>query len=191
MNDRYKLLLASNSPRRKELLGMIAPGFEIAKMRDIDESYPSTLPPAEIPQYLSRLKAEAYRDQLTKDEIILTADTVVISGGKVLGKPHSQAEAIDMLRELSGKTHEVVTGVTLTSLEKSLTFAEKTEVTFDILTDEEIKWYVENFCPLDKAGAYGIQEWIGCIGITGIKGCFYNVMGLPLHHLYRTLAKFK
>ncbi len=189
IND-LKLLLASNSPRRKELLGMIAPNFGIARMHEIDESYPDDIPSREIPKYLSQLKATAYKDQLEEDEIIITADTMVISGDKVLGKPHSRSEAIEMLKDLSGKTHVVVTGVTLTSQKKSVTFDETTEVTFAPLSDEEIEWYIDNFRPYDKAGAYGIQEWIGCIGISGIKGCFYNVMGLPVHHLYRQLVNF-
>ncbi len=190
MIGKYKLLLASKSPRRKELLGMIAPDFEIARMHEIDECYPKDISSEEIPKYLSQLKALAYKDQLKEGEIIITADTMVICDGKVLGKPHSRTEAIEMLRVLSGKTHVVVTGVTVSSLEKSETFDETTEVTFSQLSEDEIEWYVDNFKPYDKAGGYGIQEWIGCIGIAGIKGCFYNVMGLPLHNLYRKLADF-
>lgn len=184
------LLLASKSPRRRELLGLIAPGFRTAETHDIEECYPDGLELAKIPEYLSRVKAEAYSHQLKDGEIIITADTVVICGDKVLGKPHSREEATAMLEKLSGKTHTVVTGVTLTSLEKSVTFAETTYVTFDKLTDEQIAWYVDTCHPFDKAGAYGIQEWIGCVGISGIKGCFYNVMGLPLHHLYSALTEF-
>lgn len=186
----HQLLLASNSPRRKELLGMILPEFKIAKMHDIDESYPSEMPPTEIPKYLSKIKAEAYKDQLESGEILITADTMVISDGKVLGKPHSREEAIGMLTRLQGKTHNVVTGVTLTSIDKSLSFAETTKVTFDHITNKDIEWYVDNYRPYDKAGAYGIQEWIGGIGIKGIKGCFYNVMGLPLNRLYRAIEQF-
>lgn len=185
-----KLLLASKSPRRRELLGMIEPKFETAVMHDVDESYPDNLPAKDIPGYLSRIKADAYKHQLKNGEIIITADTVVICEDEVLGKPCSRTEAIAMLEKLSGKTHTVVTGVTLTSLEKSLTFSESTEVTFDHLSYEQIVWYVDNCQPFDKAGAYGIQEWIGCIGISGIKGCFYNVMGLPLHRLYKALMNF-
>lgn len=188
--DKYKLLLASNSPRRKELLRLIAPNFEIARMHEIDESYPDGIPSKEIPKYLSQLKADAYKEQLNDGEVIITADTMVISDGRSLGKPHSRSEAIEMLRALSGKTHTVITGVTITSREKSVTFDETTEVSFAPLSEEEIEWYVDNFRPYDKAGAYGIQEWIGCIGIAGIKGCFYNVIGLPLHSLYRQLSDF-
>lgn len=187
---RHKLLLASQSPRRKELLEMIEPGYANAVIHDIDETYPDDMPVLKIPEYLSRIKAEAYKYQLRNDEILITADTVVICEGRVLGKPHSRTEAIAMLKQLSGKTHTVVTGVTLTSIEKSETFAETTHVTFDNLTEEQIEWYFDTFQPLDKAGAYGIQEWIGGVGISGIKGCFYNVMGLPLHHLYNVLTKF-
>lgn len=190
MSTHQRILLASNSPRRKELLGIIEPDFEIAKMHDIDESYPDGLAAEEIPPYLSRLKSEAFKEQLKSDEIIITADTMVICDGKVLGKPHSRKDAIDMLTNLSYKTHQVVTGVTLTSKEKTFTFSETTDVTFDRLTEEEINRYVDTFKPYDKAGAYGIQEWIGCIGISGIKGSFYNVMGLPLHSLYRALENF-
>lgn len=186
----HQLLLASNSPRRKELLGMISPDYKIARIHDIDESYPSDMPHMEIPEYLSKIKAEAYKDQLETGEILITADTMVICDGKMLGKPHSRGEAIDMLTRLKGKTHHVVTGVTLTSIDKSLSFSETTEVTFDHISDSDIEWYVDNYRPFDKAGAYGIQEWIGCIGIKGIKGCFYNVMGLPLNRLYRAFEYF-
>lgn len=159
-------------------------------MHDIDERYRDDIPPDDIPKFLSQVKAQAFKDQLKDKEILVTADTMVICNGKVLGKPHSRSEAIQMLQDLSGKTHSVVTGVTLTSQKRSVTFSETTDVTFDRLSDSEISWYVDTFRPYDKAGAYGIQEWIGCIGITGIKGCFYNVMGLPLHRLYRMLEEF-
>lgn len=169
---------------------MISPDYKIARIHDIDESYPSDMPHMEIPEYLSKIKAEAYKDQLETGEILITADTMVICDGKMLGKPHSRGEAIDMLTRLKGKTHHVVTGVTLTSIDKSLSFSETTEVTFDHISDSDIEWYVDNYRPFDKAGAYGIQEWIGCIGIKGIKGCFYNVMGLPLNRLYRAFEYF-
>lgn len=185
-----RLLLASNSPRRRELLRLIAPDFAIASMHDIDESYPSTLAPAEVPLFLSQLKAKAYSADLVPGEVIITADTVVINHGQILGKPHSEEEAVEMLASLMGHTHTVVTGVTLTSTEKTDSFAESTEVTFDTIGREEIEWYVRNYRPMDKAGAYGIQEWIGCVAISSIKGCFYNVMGLPLHTLYQHLRQF-
>jgi len=186
-----KILLASGSPRRRELLRLIVPEFDIARTRNVEESYPSGLPALEVAPFLSGLKAEAYSHDLVTGEIIITADTVVILDGRILGKPCDENQAVKMLRSLSGRTHHVVTGVTITSLRGSETFSEVTEVTFAHLSDREIELYVNNFHPMDKAGAYGIQEWIGCIGITSIKGCYYNVMGLPLHTLYRHLKDFK
>ncbi len=186
-----RVLLASNSPRRRELLNLMAAALEVATIHDIDGYYPADLPAEQVAPYLSALKADAYSPQLVDDEIIITADTIVINDGKILGKPHSEEQAIEMLRSLMGHTHRVVTGVTLTSKVDKDTFAETTDVTFYPLSDREIDLYVHNFHPLDKAGAYGIQEWIGCIGISGIKGCYYNVMGLPLHALYMHLQKFR
>lgn len=185
------VLLASNSPRRRELLELIVPEFGIATIHDIDETYPYTLAPEEVAPYLSKLKADAYSRELVPGEIIITADTVVINGGKILGKPRDEDNAVEILRSLMGHTHRVVTGVTLTSTVAQETFSETTDVTFSSLSDEEIDLYVKNFHPLDKAGAYGIQEWIGCVGISGINGCYYNVMGLPLHTLYLHLKDFK
>lgn len=186
------ILLASNSPRRRELLGMILPAFDIVTSKNVKETYPSDLEPTNVPAYLSRLKAEAYNDILQPNELIITADTVVILDGKILGKPKDSGEAEDMLRHLQNNTHTVVTGVTLTSLEglKQDTFSVATDVTFGPLTDGEIATYVELYKPLDKAGGYGIQEWMGGAAIEGINGCFYNVMGLPLHALYQHLKKF-
>lgn len=186
------VLLASNSPRRRELLGLIMPSFEIAVPRDIDEVYPDNLPPEEVPLYLSALKAKAYADLLTPGELIITADTIVIAEGKIMGKPHDADEAVVMLKTLQNSTHTVVTGVTLLSLEgkKTDTFSETTHVSFGPLTDDEIRLYVERFQPFDKAGAYGIQEWIGAAAISRVDGCFYNVMGLPLHTLYTHLKEF-
>lgn len=185
-----KILLASNSPRRRELLGLIQPSFKIAHLHDIDESYPASLPLRDIPTYLSLLKAKSYKDEIDDDEILVTADTVVICEDKVLGKPKAFDDAIAMLKLLRDRTHIVVTGVTLSSSDHTDTFSETTEVTFGHLSDDEISDYVLSFRPFDKAGSYGIQEWIGCVGITGIKGCFYNVMGLPLHSLYIHLRQF-
>lgn len=184
------VLLASNSPRRRELLGLIMPSFEIAVPRDIDEVYPDNLPPEEVPLYLSALKAKAYADLLTPGELIITADTIVIAEGKIMGKPHDADEAVAMLKTLQNSTHTVVTGVTLLSLEgkKTDTFSETTHVSFGPLTDDEIRLYVERFQPFDKAGAYGIQEWIGAAAISRVDGCFYNVMGLPLHTLPSQLS---
>ena len=187
-----KVLLASNSPRRRELLGMIMPEFGVAASRNIDETYPSTLAAEDVPAYLSKLKASAYASDLEANELIITADTVVICDGHIMGKPKDCDDAVAMLRTLAGRTHMVVTGVTLSSLSgrKSDTFSVSTEVTFGPLQDEEISAYVERFRPLDKAGAYGIQEWIGAAAITGIKGSFYNVMGLPLNALCNHLRDF-
>ncbi|MDE6464173.1 MAG: Maf family nucleotide pyrophosphatase [Muribaculaceae bacterium] len=185
-----KVLLASNSPRRRELLGMVLRRFEIARSKEVDETWPDGMAAAEVPVYLSKLKADAYKDDINDDELIITADTVVIDGGTILGKPRGRDEAIAMLRRLSGHTHTVVTGVSLTMSDRSESFAESTEVTFCPLSEQEIEQYVDLYRPFDKAGAYGIQEWIGAIGISGINGCYYNVMGLPLHALYMSLRRF-
>lgn len=181
------LLLASTSPRRRELLKMITPDFEIAPGRDVEEVYPASLPLEEVPVYLSRLKASAYIADLKDDDILITADTVVILDGEILGKPHSRDEAVGMLMKMQGKTHIVVTGVTLTTSSGHSSFANRTEVDFDTLSRQEIEHYVDKYRPYDKAGAYGIQEWIGAAAIIGIRGSFYNVMGLPVHTLYLKL----
>lgn len=184
-----RLLLASGSPRRRELTEQL--GIEVvrAHLKDVEETYPDTLSAAEVAPYLSRLKAEAYMGEIAPDEVLLTADTVVVDGDRILGKPRDEGEAHAMLRELSGHTHQVITGVTLASDKGMQTFSEVTEVEFAELTDDEISYYVEKYRPLDKAGAYGIQEWIGYIGIKGIKGDYYNVMGLPLRRVYEHLLK--
>lgn len=185
------VVLASNSPRRRELLYMLLPGFIIAGQRNVDESYPSGLTAEEVPVYISRSKAAAYSDMLAPDRLLLTADTVVICDGEILGKPHGGRQAaIDMLRKLSGRTHTVVTGVTLTGTDKSESFSEVTRVTFADLPGKLIEEYVDLARPYDKAGAYGIQDWIGAVGISGIEGCYYNVMGLPVHALYNHLRDF-
>ena len=187
-----KILLGSNSPRRRELLSLILPQFEVAKMKDVEEKYPADLAPEDIPAYLSKLKAKAYKDDLGENILLITADTIVLLDGKVLGKPKNRADAIDMIHKLSGQTHTVITGVTLTAAggKGSDTFSVATKVKFAVLTDEEIEMYVDRFSPLDKAGAYGIQEWLGAAAIEGIEGSFYNVMGLPLHALYVHLRDF-
>lgn len=181
------LLLASASPRRRELLGQLNAEVRLAPVKNVDESYPPSLPPADVPAFISRKKAEAYTGSLAPHEVLVTADTIVISDGKVLGKPHDEAEACAMLSELSGHVHQVVTGVTLATVDRIVTFSEMTEVEFARLTDDEIHFYVERYRPLDKAGAYGIQEWIGYVGVKGIRGDYYNVMGLPLRSLYEHL----
>ena len=185
-----RIFLASGSPRRRELLSLILPHYELAVTKEIDENYPPSLPAEEVPAYLSRLKAQAFLDELDENDLVITADTVVILDDRILGKPHSAEEARDMLASLSGRTHTVVTGVTLTAKTKSETFTEHTSVTFGVLSADDIAEYVERYKPFDKAGAYGIQEWVGAAGIAKIDGCFYNVMGLPLHALYMRLRLF-
>lgn len=184
---RYNVVLASNSPRRKELLGDLGIEFQVRTIKGIDESYPDDLPVLEIAEYISRIKAHAYRAEMHPDELIITADTVVILGDEVLGKPKDADDARRMLRELSGKTHKVVTGVTIVTTDATRSFSAISDVEFAELSDEDINYYVDNYRPLDKAGAYGIQEWIGCMGVRNINGSFYNVMGLPLHRLYTEL----
>ena len=186
---KYKVILASNSPRRKELLSGLGLEYEVKVMPGIDETYPDTLPTEEVPVYIAREKAEAYRKSIAEDELIITADTVVCIDGEVLGKPAYEAEAYAMLRKLAGRTHLVITGVCLTTVQFQKSFAAVTEVTFDQLTDEEISFYVEKYRPFDKAGAYGVQEWVGYVGVTGMNGSFYNVMGLPVQRLYLELKK--
>ena len=186
----FKIVLASNSPRRKELLSGLDVDFEVRVLSGIDESYPASLPTMQIAEYISKKKAAAYRETMAVDELVITADTVVILGDKVMGKPKDDAEACRMLRELSGQTHQVITGVTLTTMERQISFSVKTDVTFKELTNEEIHYYVEKYHPMDKAGAYGIQEWIGHIGVTGLSGSFYNVMGLPIQRIYEALKMF-
>lgn len=183
------VILASNSPRRRELLQHILPSFQIAPSRDVDECYPDTLPARQVSEYLSRIKAEAYKDLVTDNTLLITADTVVICDNRILGKPKDAAQATEMLQMLSSKEHVVTTGVTVMSATKTISFTETTAVTFNALSDGEIAKYIEVYKPFDKAGAYGIQEWIGCIGISGINGCFYNVMGLPLHRLYKAIIE--
>lgn len=185
----YKIVLASNSPRRRELLSGLNLEYTVRVLPDIDESYPDTLKGEEIPMYISREKAEAYRNSMAEDELIITADTVVCINEKVLGKPRTQEEAKEMLRELSGKTHQVITGVCLMTCGLQRTFSATTQVTFNVLTEDEIEFYVEQFRPLDKAGAYGVQEWIGFVGVSRLEGSYFNVMGLPVQRLYQELKK--
>lgn len=186
-----KLLLASGSPRRRELLSALDIDTRVVSLANVDESYPVGLSPDKVAEYVACKKRDAYDcDSLGKDEILVTADTVVVQDGKVLGKPHDADNAREMLKLLSGKTHEVITGVTLSTKDKTISFSSVTKVQFDPLTESEIEFYIDHYKPFDKAGAYGIQEWIGYIGIKGIEGCYYNVMGLPLHDLYRHLRDF-
>lgn len=184
---KYKIILASNSPRRRELLQGLGLDFEVRTMRGIDESYPPELTGEDIPKFIASRKAEAYLPTLADDELLITADTIVYCDGEVLGKPADDADAARMLRQLSGKTHQVITGVSVSTRQTHRVFATTSLVEFASLTDEEIDYYVTHFHPNDKAGAYGIQEWIGYIGVVRLEGSFYNVMGLPVQRLYREL----
>lgn len=187
----YHIILASNSPRRRELLAGLGLEFEVRVLPDIDESYPDTLPASETAEYIAGKKAQAYREHAMGDnELIITADTVVIVGNEVLGKPADAAEAAVMLHKLSGCTHQVITGVWLTTTQRSVHFSVKTDVTFKELMPSEIDYYISHYQPFDKAGAYGIQEWIGYIGCTGLHGSYYNVMGLPVQRIYTELQSF-
>ena len=187
---RYHIVLASNSPRRKELLAGLDLDFEVRAIPGIDESYPVSIVPAEIPLYIARAKADAYKRAMREDELLITADTIVWNEGEVLGKPKDRKEAFEMLRALSGHTHQVITGVCVFSVDKEVAFSTESEVRFACLDDEEIAYYLDKYRPYDKAGAYGIQEWIGYIGVESIRGSFYNVMGLPIQRLYRELKRF-
>lgn len=179
--DNYHIILGSQSPRRVELLRGLDLPFEQVRLEGIDESYPSSLPLEEIPLYIARRKAEAYRPLLGERTLLITADTLVFSGEQVLGKPHDMEEAKTMLRQLSGSKHMVTTGVVLMTTDHFVSFSDTATVEFLPLTDEEIDYYVTRYQPLDKAGAYGIQEWIGYRAIRRIEGSFYTVMGLPVH----------
>lgn len=184
---KYNIVLASKSPRRKELLGMLDIPFEIKVKEGIDESYPADMPAIEVPEFLSRLKGNAYAEDIKGNEMVITADTIVILDGHIFGKPFDEEDAIEMLIQLQGRTHTVASGVCIATKEKIVSFTASTAVTFASLSREEATWYVEKYKPLDKAGAYGIQEWIGCAAVASIDGSFYNVMGLPVHQLYNVL----
>ena len=184
-----RIVLASNSPRRRELLAGLGLPFEVRVLDGIDESYPDDLPVSEVAQYIASKKAAAYRDAMADDELVITADTVVIVGDEILGKPVDEADARRMLREISGRTHQVTTGVCMLTTTQERRFAVTTDVTFKELSDEEIDYYISHYKPFDKAGAYGIQEWIGYIGVTGLQGSYYNVMGLPVQRIYETLRQ--
>lgn len=183
-----KIILGSKSPRRQQLVQEIGLPVEL-RIQEVDEVYPNDLPLDKIPEYLSELKAQPLLKELQDDEILLTSDTIVLLNGKVLGKPKDEEDAKAMIRQLSNNTHDVITGFHLTSKSKSHTASSITKVTFSELTEEEVSHYVDTFKPLDKAGSYGIQEWIGYIGVKGIEGCYYNVMGLPVSAIYQVLKK--
>ncbi len=186
----YRLLLASQSPRRRELIAGSGIPFTLTEKYACEEHYPATLAAEEVPAYLSRLKSETYPTPLAENDILLTADTVVILDGEVLGKPKDREDALRMVARLAGNRHTVVTGVTLRTSEHIETFSAKSDVWFRPLSEEEIAYYVDTYHPFDKAGSYGIQEWIGYVGIERIDGSFYNVMGLPIQRLYVELEKF-
>lgn len=188
--SRYKIILGSNSPRRRELLAGLDIDFEVRTIPGIDESYPDTLRPEAIPVYIARRKADVYVPSLQDDELLITADTIVRSSNEILGKPHDREDAIAMLRKLSGHVHEVITGVCLTTTEKTVSFSATSSVSFAPLDDKEIIYYVDKYRPYDKAGSYGIQEWIGYVAVEAINGSFYNVMGLPVRLLYQELKNF-
>ena len=187
--NKYKIILASNSPRRKELLSGLGVDYEVKTLPDVDESYPDGLSGEEIAKHIARGKAEAYRSLIKADELVITADTIVWLDGTVMGKPKDEEEAKDMLMRLSGKTHQVITGVCLTTASMQKTFATVTDVTFATLTDEEVDYYVTRYQPMDKAGSYGVQEWIGFVGVENLSGSYFNVMGLPIQRLYTELKR--
>ena len=186
---KYNIVLASNSPRRKELMSGLGVDYVVKTLPDVDESYPDTLQGTEIPAYISREKADAYKSLIQPDELLITADTIVWLNGEVLGKPKGREGAIDMLRMPSGTSHQVITGVCLTTSDWQKSFTAVTDVTFATLTEEEIIYYVDKYTPMDKAGAYGVQEWIGFIGVESISGSYFNVMGLPIQRLYQELKR--
>jgi septum formation protein len=186
----YRLILASQSPRRRQLLSDAGIEFTLADRFECDETFPQDMPAEDVAEYLSRLKSEAYPEPLAEGDILLTADTVVIANNRVLGKPSDRAEAIEMISLLSGCDHEVITGCTLRTATRQRSFSVRSKVHFRALDREEIEYYVDCYRPFDKAGAYGIQEWIGYVGIEGIEGSFYNVMGLPVQRLYSILKEF-
>lgn len=185
-----KLLLASNSPRRRELLAGLDIPMEVVKLKDIDETHPAGLAGGDIPLHIARLKMSAYDLPLAEGEVLVTADTIVWCDGEEMGKPKDRADALRMLRRLSGRTHQVYTGVCLRSADKTSSFVCGTDVTFAALTEEQLEYYVDQYKPYDKAGAYGIQEWIGYVGVENLNGSYFNVMGLPVQRLSVALQKF-
>ena len=183
-----KIILSSNSPRRKELLAGLGVDFEVRVLKGVDERYPDDIPLNEVPLYIAIEKASAYT--VAKDELVVTADTVVIVDNEILGKPKDRAEAYGMLRKISGKTHQVVTGVCLTTIDDQRSFTVTTDVEFKELSDNEIYYYIDKYRPFDKAGAYGIQEWIGYVGVLSLKGSYYNVTGLPVQRIYEEFTSY-
>lgn len=187
---KYHILLASKSPRRRELLSELRIPFSPISLGGIEENFPDSLPKEDVPQYLADRKADAYLNYIHDDDLLITADTVVIKDDKIFGKPNSHEEAFAMLKELSDSVHKVVSGVCILTKDRRLSFNAITEVKFAEISDETARYYIENYHPFDKAGSYGIQEWIGCVAVEWIKGSFYNVMGLPIHRLFQELKSF-
>ena len=188
-NSPYRYILGSKSPRRQELLAHLGVDFDV-RGSDVEETYPSDLKVDEVAVYLAGLKGNWYRNTIEKDKLFITADTVVILGNEILEKPSGKEHAMEMIRKLSGKTHRVMTGVALTTAATQHCFSETTSVTFKKLRESEIEYYVDRYKPYDKAGAYGIQEWIGLVAVSSIEGCFFNVIGLPVPRLYSELQSF-
>lgn len=187
---KYNIVLASNSPRRKELLQRMGVNFKVRTLFGIDESYPDSLRGEDIVRYISRNKAQAYRSSMAPNELLITADTIVYVEGEVMGKPKTAEQAKEMLHKLSGKSHQVITGVTIVTADRTEDFGVTSQVKFAEITDEEINFYVDNYLPFDKTGAYGIQEWIGIVAVEEIKGSYFNVVGLPVQRLYQKLKTF-
>jgi len=187
--NNYKIILASRSPRRQELMSELGLKFEIVT-RDYDESFPDGLSGNEIALYVAKAKASVFKNEVAENEIVIAADTIVWCNNEVLGKPVDKTDAIRILKEISGNTHEVITGVSLLSSKKQITFSVATKVTFEVLSDDEIEYYIDYYNPYDKAGAYGIQEWIGITACSRIEGSYFNVVGLPVQRLYKELQEF-
>lgn len=187
---RYNVILASHSPRRKELLTRLGVSFKVRTLLGIDERYPSSLRAEEIAEYVSRKKAAGYRSYMANNELLICADTIVVLGNEILGKPRDVEEASATLLKLSGRTHQVITGVTVQTDLRIESFTAMSKVTFGEITDEEIDYYISNYLPLDKAGSYGIQDWIGMISVEHLEGSYFNVVGLPTHKLYQLLKTF-
>lgn len=192
---KYNIILASSSPRRKQLLEGLGIKFRQWVLDDINESFPDTLPVEEVAQFIAHKKSDAYLSIMSDYDLVITADTIVVvengcGRNTILGKPHNKDMAVDMLKMLSGRTHKVITGCCITTKEKQRTFSVSTDVTFKRLSDEEIEYYVDTYRPYDKAGAYGVQEWIGYIGVTGLNGSYFNVMGFPIQRIYTELVEF-
>jgi|TARA_B110000261_G_C13026343_1_gene334311 septum formation protein len=188
MIQNKKIILASKSPRRQELLGKLDVTFDI-QLKDIDEVFPPELDPFKVPEYLALLKSEVFNGKVAEDTVVITSDTVVINNNKIMGKPSDVTDALSMVLELSEKTHFVITGVCLQFSNRKISFSSVSEVEFESISEQEAKYYIDKFKPLDKAGAYGVQEWIGQAKIKRINGCYYNIMGLPLNALYNTLIE--